>query len=704
MATYNTAFGALPSVKTLTGRTNTTGRTPDDEQQARNWTQQYAAQRQRGQEPQGAQTFADLQRQGRARPAPMASAPVVPLVAQVQSVMGAPQASRAAQPAAPAAMAAPAPAPAPTPAQAPAQAPAAAAPPPPTAPAAPAPLADAVAQVVAPPAPPAPSAPPVTPEVDPFPGANAPEGTTWQEPNGRQWTKRMGRWVVEAGPNQPTLTGYAALSPAFIAEHNRRGGETQKSGAGLDAFLSQYGTPSSGEELTRLAASAGMTPQELEQFIANAGMPYSTQAQKALAQEEMEYRRRTGNWASRDWAVFVPASEGGPGYRAMTFEERRAWTARNAPGALAYIQTPEQYEAFLRNQEDFGGALKGMKSAGGTGGGTSGGTGGGATGGATDEELLEKYANLPGSPRFTGGAGGMSGRGASGAMLARLNALFDRLGGGAPSAEQQALEAQRTARRADIEEQFGAQRSALEEELARRGLYASSIGGGRFGDLSGQQARAVAGMEAEILNRQAELAAEREKTLMAGLQSVFGTQAEVEYRAQQLQQEERLRGRALDIESARDIVRAQIDREELALRRELGVDEMDLRRELGMADIDLRRELGGQTYGLGRQEMILNIIKTLGAQNIDPKLLADLLKKLGLPAGALGGGATGGGGENDPMRGGGDPNNPETWPPGSFDGNERVRPADGSVWVWRAGPRRWVQKTTSSGGDTDTKA
>jgi hypothetical protein len=703
MATYNTAFGALPSVKTLTGRTNTTGRTPNDEQQARNWTQQYAAQRQRGQEPQGAQTFADLQRQGRARPAPMASAPVVPLVAQVQSVMGAPQASRAAQPAAPAAMAAPAPAPAPTPAQT--QAPAAAAPPPPTAPAAPAPLADAVAQVVAPPAtmaaPAAPAAGLTPQPVDPFPGADAPEGTTWQEPNGRQWTKRRGLWVVEGGPNQPTLTGYASLTPDFIAEANRRGAASlgvQQTRMNPHVFLSQYGTPSSGEELTRLAAAAGMTPQELEQFIANAGMPYSTQAQKALAQEEMAYRQRAGITGARpDWAVFVPASEGGPGYRAMTFEERRASTARNAPGALPYIQRPEQYEAFLRNQGDFGGALAGRKAAGTAAGGEVG-------GGATDEELLAEYANLPGSPRFTGGAGGMGGRGASGAMLARLNALFDRLGGGAPSAEQQALEAQRTARRADIEEQFGAQRSALEEELARRGLYASSIGGGRFGDLSGQQARAVAGMEAEILNRQAELAAEREKTLMAGLQSVFGTQAEVEYRAQQLQQEERLRGRALDIESARDIVRAQIDREELALRRELGVDEMDLRRELGMADIDLRRELGGQTYGLGSQELILNIIKTLGAQNIDPKLLADLLKKLGLPAGALGGGPAEGGGEDKPDRGGGDPNNPETWPPGSFDGNERVRPVDGSVWVWRAGPRRWVQKTTSSGGGTDTKA
>jgi hypothetical protein len=69
MATYNTAFGALPSTKTLTGRTNTVGATPEDERRPRNFTQQFGAQRQGGQQ-QPAQTFAQLQQQGMARPAP----------------------------------------------------------------------------------------------------------------------------------------------------------------------------------------------------------------------------------------------------------------------------------------------------------------------------------------------------------------------------------------------------------------------------------------------------------------------------------------------------------------------------------------------------------------------------------------------------------------------------------------------------------
>ena len=35
--------------------------------------------------------------------------------------------------------------------------------------------------------------------------------------------------------------------------------------------------------------------------------------------------------------------------------------------------------------------------------------------------------------------------------------------------------------------------------MARRGLAASSIGAGRFGDLAGQQARAMAGIDVQLL-------------------------------------------------------------------------------------------------------------------------------------------------------------------------------------------------------------
>lgn len=56
----------------------------------------------------------------------------------------------------------------------------------------------------------------------------------------------------------------------------------------------------------------------------------------------------------------------------------------------------------------------------------------------------------------------------------------------------------------DIEAEFGARRQSLDEEMARRGLYSSSLAGGRMGDLEGQYARARTGMEAELLSRAAE--------------------------------------------------------------------------------------------------------------------------------------------------------------------------------------------------------
>jgi hypothetical protein len=51
----------------------------------------------------------------------------------------------------------------------------------------------------------------------------------------------------------------------------------------------------------------------------------------------------------------------------------------------------------------------------------------------------------------------------------------------------------------ELEAEFGAARQGLEEEMARRGLAASSIGAGRFGDLAGQQARAMAGIDVQLL-------------------------------------------------------------------------------------------------------------------------------------------------------------------------------------------------------------
>lgn len=60
----------------------------------------------------------------------------------------------------------------------------------------------------------------------------------------------------------------------------------------------------------------------------------------------------------------------------------------------------------------------------------------------------------------------------------------------------------RQAALANLEAQFAGQRQSLEEDLARRGLSASSFGAGRLGDLGGQQARALASLEADLASQE----------------------------------------------------------------------------------------------------------------------------------------------------------------------------------------------------------
>jgi len=63
--TYNTAFGSLPGYNEMLGTTNTTG---GGQQQV--YGQRAQQQRQQQQQPAPAQTFAQMQQRGMARPAP----------------------------------------------------------------------------------------------------------------------------------------------------------------------------------------------------------------------------------------------------------------------------------------------------------------------------------------------------------------------------------------------------------------------------------------------------------------------------------------------------------------------------------------------------------------------------------------------------------------------------------------------------------
>ena len=90
--------------------------------------------------------------------------------------------------------------------------------------------------------------------------------------------------------------------------------------------------------------------------------------------------------------------------------------------------------------------------------------------------------------------------------------------GNAPSRfDTQAFQQIRGAQAQNLQAEYQGQKKALDEDLARRGLFASSIGGGRMGDLAGQQSRALADLDAQLLQRAADTqAADRGQLLSAG--------------------------------------------------------------------------------------------------------------------------------------------------------------------------------------------
>ena len=105
--------------------------------------------------------------------------------------------------------------------------------------------------------------------------------------------------------------------------------------------------------------------------------------------------------------------------------------------------------------------------------------------------------------------------------------------------DTQAFQQIRGAQAANLQAEYGAQQKALNEELARRGLSASSVGGGRMGDLAGQQARALADLDAQLLQRAAETQAQdRAQLLQAGqgLAELAGSQDLSQFEANRVAQ------------------------------------------------------------------------------------------------------------------------------------------------------------------------
>ncbi len=153
----------------------------------------------------------------------------------------------------------------------------------------------------------------------------------------------------------------------------------------------------------------------------------------------------------------------------------------------------------------------------------------------------------------------------------------------------------RQAQVGNLQAEFAGQRQALDEELARRGLSASSIGAGRMGDLAGQQARAMAGLEAQLLQQQAEASQRGRESALSTLANVTGQlgqqsigEREADIRAQQMGQQNEQFYASLGAEEGR--FARTLDEQREGRLQQLGVStrELDLRAEQIRDDARLR--------------------------------------------------------------------------------------------------------------------
>jgi hypothetical protein len=183
-------------------------------------------------------------------------------------------------------------------------------------------------------------------------------------------------------------------------------------------------------------------------------------------------------------------------------------------------------------------------------------------------------------------------------LRSRLLSTLDSFQGGQ---NQAAFAAQSASKRADLEADFRTATERLQEDLARRGLSASTFGANQTGSLMGNQARALTTMEADLMRAQAEMDAEERRAALTGLTSLTQITTDMEMKALQLQQEAALQGRSLDLQSARDQVAKELGFGELALNR----DRLTQEGQIEGARLEETRALRLQNLGISGRELDL---------------------------------------------------------------------------------------------------
>jgi hypothetical protein len=208
-------------------------------------------------------------------------------------------------------------------------------------------------------------------------------------------------------------------------------------------------------------------------------------------------------------------------------------------------------------------------------------------------------------------------------LQAQLTSLLQP--GGYTDTEFERLKA---AQEANLRAEYGAEQTRLNEELARRGLSASSIGAGRMGDLAGQQARALATMQASLLGEQAKLRQQARETGLATMSDLTRTMLTNEQAQAETRLKEQLgmseiggvmyrRGPDGSLVPMTDAEGKQI--ETLAAR--------EVARKYGIAEAEVTGMFGGRETlpaRTQRQNMAIQLAQVLAGSD-DPEVLKNIL-------------------------------------------------------------------------------
>jgi hypothetical protein len=224
--------------------------------------------------------------------------------------------------------------------------------------------------------------------------------------------------------------------------------------------------------------------------------------------------------------------------------------------------------------------------------------------------------------------------GATQNFLGRLDQRLTQMEDAPSVYDDPALVKRREAAMANLQAERNASQSKLEEEMASRGLAASSIASGRMGDIAGQFARAQGTLEADLLKESMAQEQQRQQFLTGQLSNLFGTtserdiqafgatvdsekaKADIELRAQELKQQDK----SLDLTQARDLATAQYQSgqlqqgyAEMASRERMQQNQFGFEGSQSALERDLRRQLQeGQITAEGlRQLTQINATKDL---------------------------------------------------------------------------------------------